>query len=151
MWAAPSPRHGVAVANLCGIFWNYARATGRGRVFGSPVDVVLSPYNVLHPDVFFVTAERTSIIDERKIGGPPDIAVEILSDSTRHRDRVEKKDLYARFGVREYWIVDPVARRVEMFVLEGGELRERGRAGPGETFASAILPDLTISVDEIFA
>ncbi|MBN1421609.1 MAG: Uma2 family endonuclease [Planctomycetes bacterium] len=147
MAPAPTTRHQEQVGNLHLILGGYARATGRGSVFVSPIDVVLSPHHVLQPDLIFIAAERSAIIGDACITGPPDIVVEILSESTRRRDLVVKKEFYARFGVREYWIVDPAERRIRRLVLEGGTFAARGEAGAASS--SDLLPDLSIAVDEI--
>ena len=95
--------------------------TGRGEVFYAPAGVRLSDEDVVEPDLFIVLAERSEIMLETHVDGAPDLVVEILSKSTGRRDRGIKKSRYARFGVPEYWIVDPVGNVVERYLLsEGG-------------------------------
>ncbi len=94
--------------------------TGRGEVFFAPLDVVLDDENVVQPDLVYVAAGRADIVGEQHVRGAPDLVVEVLSESTRRRDLRVKRDLYERFGVARYWIVDPEADRVEMYVLVDG-------------------------------
>lgn len=72
-----------------------------GELFVAPCDVVLSDVDVVEPDLLFISSARQSIITERNIQGPPDLVVEILSDSTRKTDEVIKRKLYERYGVKE--------------------------------------------------
>ena len=88
------------------------RRTGIGSVFVAPFDVVLSDTDVVQPDVVFVSRERENIITHGNIQGAPDLVVEVLSPSTAHRDRTFKRALYARHGVREFWLVDTDAHTI---------------------------------------
>ena len=94
------------------------RKYGLGVVVWAPMDVVLSELNVVQPDILFISNERREIITENNISGAPDLVVEILSPITAERDRQLELGLYARFGVREYWIVDPDENSVR--VIEPG-------------------------------
>jgi Uma2 family endonuclease len=120
-----------------------------GLVLFAPVDVYLSPFTTMEPDLVFVSQSRLSIVQEEKIVGAPDLAVEVLSPSTEHVDRGQKSQVYARAGVREYWIVDPEARTIEIFVLRQGAYESIGKHGAGETVRSEILPGFKVKVDEI--
>jgi Uma2 family endonuclease len=83
--------------------------------------VYLSCHDVLQPDILFIAAERLGIIQETHIQGAPDLVVEILSPATSDRDRQLKLRLYARHGVREYWIADPVAGSIEVRTRRQGD------------------------------
>jgi Uma2 family endonuclease len=76
---------------------------------------------VLQPDIFFISKARTSIIGEANIQGAPDLVVEIASESTAHRDAIQKKMLYARFGVKEFWVVAPKEKFIEVYSLKNKE------------------------------
>ena len=86
-----------------------------GQVFLSPLDVVLSYYDVVEPDLLFVAGDQTAIMTEKNIQGPPALVVEVLSKSTRKRDAQIKRRLFERTGVREYWLVDPELDTVQVF------------------------------------
>lgn len=79
----------------------------RGRIFLSPCDVVFSFHDIVEPDLIFVAPDQLGILTEKNIQGTPALVVEVLSPSTRKRDREIKRKLYDRAGVREYWLVDP--------------------------------------------
>ncbi|MDE3075736.1 MAG: Uma2 family endonuclease, partial [Chloroflexota bacterium] len=111
---SPTPRHQRAVG-ACYVFLRRMESAGFGQAFVSSLDVVFDQYNVLEPDVLFISAERLAIIGERNIQGPPDLVVEVLSRGTRDRERDVRLKLaaYARYGVRFYWVVDPEQLRVQ--------------------------------------
>lgn len=84
----------------------------RGRIFLSPCDVVFSFHDIVEPDLIFVAPDQLGILTEKNVQGTPALVVEVLSPSTRKRDREIKRQLYDRTGVREYWLVDPDANVV---------------------------------------
>ncbi|MFC4767693.1 Uma2 family endonuclease [Effusibacillus consociatus] len=86
-------------------------------IMDAPVDVILSDTETRQPDILMVHRSRESIIEEHAVVGPPDLVIEILSPNSAKRDRVMKKESYARFGVPEYWIVDPANLTVEQYLL----------------------------------
>jgi len=121
-----------------------------GEVFISPVDVVLDARNVVQPDLLFVSGERASILQPRGVFGAPDLVVEVISPGSIQRDRQEKRELYARFGVREYWLVDSAAHSVEVLSFLDGQYQVHAFAvGQGQV-TSAVLTGLVISLREIF-
>jgi Uma2 family endonuclease len=120
-----------------------------GEVIASPIDMVLSPHQAVQPDVAFISKERLTII-QRVIMGPADLVAEVVSLGGRHRDRIEKRDLYEQHGVKEYWIIDPEARTVEVLALTNGRYELVQRSDPGETAASRLLPGFEVSVGYLF-
>ncbi len=129
----------------------YEHAAG-GLLFGSPLDIVFSEHNVLQPDVTFFRAERRHVVDMMEpTRFPPDLAVEVLSRSTEARDRGRKMALYARFGVLEYWIVDPVSNELEIYRLEGNGYRLDAVCGAEDSASSPTLHGLTIAGARVFA
>ncbi len=98
----------------------YAAVQGLGEVYGSRFAFELSQFRAPEPDAAFVGTERLHLVSERRMVGGPDIAVEIVSRESRQRDYGEKKQLYADAGVSEYWIIDPLQRRVEFHRLRAG-------------------------------
>ncbi len=121
-----------------------------GRVADAPLDVVMGE-DVVQPDILFISRRRSEVIREQEVRGAPDLVVEVLSPSTGKRDRTYKKTLYARLGVREYWLVDPAGEAVEVLVAEGEGFRQFGLYGKGETLRSSILEGLEIRLEEVFA
>jgi len=148
---APFPRHQRVALNISEILREYERATG-GLVFGSPIDIVFSEHNVVQPDLVFFRAERRHLIDMMQATRlPPDLAVEILSRSTEARDRGRKMALFARFGVPEYWIVDPVANTLEIYERRGEGCQPTAMYAGRDTVNSPTLPGLTFDASRIFA
>ena len=115
---APTGRHQLVVAHLVRILGTFVHDHTLGEVLPSPIDVLFGESDYFEPDVVFIRMDRTHLIGDRGIEGPPDLVVEILSPSTAHRDRGIKLERYRHFGVPEYWIVDPDARTVEVWPLD---------------------------------
>ena len=135
------PRHQAIVTNLTMIL-GVLQKRGLGRVYPAPLDVVLDQHTVFEPDVVFIRAERLDIVTERNVSGPPDLVVEVLSESTRSVDLGRKLRAYGKYGVGEYWVVDPDANTVQVFRSEDGLFVDQGAVGTG-----AELPFLGASID----
>ena len=112
--------------------------------------MVLSDVDVVQPDLLFVSNERSHIVTAANVRGAPDLVVEIRSPSTASRDWSIKRDLYAKYGVKEYWVVDPVERRVWVMLLDDYRLEEVGSYGMGDVLTSPTLEGLSIDLDDIF-
>ncbi len=113
---APAIRHQRVSKRLQAALMRMLEDAGRGEVFYAPFLVEFpGTGDRVQPDLIFVSDERREIIGEKQVLGAPDLVVEILSPSTAHRDRGIKLDLYARSGVRQYWIVDPVEDIVDVW------------------------------------
>ena len=105
--AAPDIRHQRTARRLLVALTLHVEETGLGEVFFAPCDVILSSDNVFQPDILFVRKDRLGMVSDLNLEGPPDLAIEILSPGTRTKDLEVKRRIYARYGVREYWIADP--------------------------------------------
>jgi Uma2 family endonuclease len=156
-FVTPSPAipHQVILWNLTEALGPYLRANPNGTALTGPVDVKLSPYTVLVPDLVYFTAERfAQVVNEKHATAAPDLVVEILSPGTRHRDKGRKRAVYDREGVREYWMVDPEARSVTVL------RRPRSDAGltdvtvltlaEGGILESPLFPGLQIPLRDVF-
>jgi Uma2 family endonuclease len=146
---APIPPHEILGIELTYRFVGYVKQHRLGRVFGDHVDYLLSRGEVVNPDLSFIARNRLHIVGPKAIHGAPDLALEILSPSTRRRDLVAKRRLYAREGVREYWIVDPRARTVAVLVLRGADFAEL--PPEGGLARSEVLPGFTLDPAALFA
>lgn len=140
----PNPTHQRLVFNLASLFRDFVAAKKLGEVFLSPLNVVLTQRLVVQPVVFFIAESRLHHVTDR-VRCAPDLAVEVLSPGRRRRDRVDKKELYERFGVREYWIIDPEARTIEVYTLEKGASKLHALAEQGEVAASKLLSGFTVA------
>jgi Uma2 family endonuclease len=149
---APTARHQGILLELLVKLSTHVKTNGLGKVLPAPTDVILSHENVVQPDILFVGKQRLEIVNPAGgIHGAPDLVVEILSPSTAGRDQLVKRKLYGKYGVREYWVADPAAASIEVLVLRDTGL-ETWRVFPmGTTLSSPLLPDMQVSVDEVFA
>jgi Uma2 family endonuclease len=147
---SPIPRHQRVVANVGEILKEYERATG-GLVFFAPLDIVLTEYNVVQPDLVFFRHERRHVIDMMNpTRAVPDLAVEVLSRTTEARDRGRKLRLLARFGLPEYWVVDPAANSIEIFTNVDSALVLAGSYDEDQQVSSPTLPGLIVPVGRVF-
>ncbi len=148
---APTPWHQDISRNLEFLMWNFVRDKKLGKVYDAPIDVVLGDRYVLQPDIIFISKERLGIIGEKAIMGPPDLVVEIISPATVRRDTVVKKEIYERFGVREYWIVYSDERAIEVWVLSDEGKYELFSVAEGEgKVKSKVLEGLEVDLKEVF-
>lgn len=142
----PNIRHQTVVGRIHARFFSHIEDHGGGRVFVAPCDVLLGTHQVVEPDIVFVGADQDEIVTAPNIKGAPRFLAEVVSDP--RTDRVRKRDLYARCGVAEYWVVDPDADRVEVHLLAPGADRYPKPAifEPGDSVSPACLPDLALDV-----
>lgn len=121
-----------------------------GLVLYAPVDVYLGETETYQPDVVFISRERMPIIEPARINGAPDLVVEILSPATAYYDLRKKYKTYEKCGVKEYWVVDPEEKSVQLFTLVGGKFTlDQEAEGEGE-IASRVIQGLRISLPSIF-
>lgn len=152
MTPAPSTRHQRVSRKLLTTIANFLKQHPLGEVFNAPCDVVFSEFDVVQPDLVFVSTARLSIITAQNIQGAPDLVIEIVSETTRKTDEIIKRKLYERHGVREYWIADPELETVKVYRLtDQGYLRaeELAREARG-MLTTPLLPGLEIPLEEIF-
>ena len=144
MSAAPYLDHQRISRHLQFQLYDQIEVPGHGEVFNAPTAVQLSDHDIVEPDLLVVLAARSSYLTARKVDGPPDLVVEILSPSSQRRDHELKLRLYERAGVDEYWIVDPVARHVVKYVRRGTLLGLAGTFGDQVAFEglSGVVVDL---------
>ena len=146
---APSPDHQDVVGALYVHLRAFVEARGLGRAWVAPLDVYLPSGDIVQPDLVFVQKERLRIAQDA-IRGAPDLAIEVLSPSRPERDRIVKKQLFAANGVGEYWIVDPPARSVEVFVRVDDDYAPAGWFEHEATVSSPALAGLAIPLGTIF-
>lgn len=147
MAPAPTPRHQMIVANIAALLGDALRGKPC-RLLVAPTDVKLSDHDVVQPDLLVVCEQAK--IGEAVVRGAPDLAIEVTSPSTEARDRREKRSLYERFGVPEYWIVSPNGF-VEVYALdEGGRYPTPTITGLDESLASRRFPELVLEVNDVF-
>jgi len=149
--AAPFVRHQRIVLRLAVKLDNFVQARHLGEIFIAPTDVILSPYDIVEPDIFFISSERSAIVEEKNVQGAPDLVIEIHSGSSRRVDRGAKRRAYERWGVLEYWMLDPDRKEAEVCErTASGLLRQRAHLSARDGLATPLLPGLEIPLAEIF-
>jgi Uma2 family endonuclease len=149
---APTPAHQDAVVSISHAFKSLTRLKNNGFSYVSPIDVYFDKYNNTQPDVLFILKERDFIIDPLQgIVGAPDLIVEVISPSTAKADRVSKKALYLKFGVKEYWIVDPIYKSVLVYGINNDQYELKQELIEDGKIESTVLPDLDLDIQLIFS
>jgi len=149
MVPSPSFEHQRISRELELLLGNFVKKNKLGEILDAPFDVHLGE-DVVQPDILFVSKERSGIITEEEIRGAPDLVIEIFSPTTVERDRTYKETLYAREGVREYWMVDPEKKTVQVMTLGKAGFENFGTYGKKDTLKSPIFPALNIKLSQIF-
>jgi len=149
MSPAPSVAHQEVVLTFYRLLHSWTAARHLGKLYTAPLDMVLSPHRVVQPDVCFIATDRLSIA-RRAIEGPADLVAEVVSLGARNRDRIEKRDLYQQYGVKEYWIIDPEPRTVEVLFLEPAGYRLTGIHRAPDLARSTLLDGFTVNLGELF-
>jgi Uma2 family endonuclease len=121
-----------------------------GIVYAAPIDVYFDIFDAFQPDIIFIAAERSDIVGEKFVDGAPDMVVEILSPSSATKDLTHKMVVYERSRVREYWVVDPVASTVDVFVNAGGRFALDARVERDGVVRSTVVEGFTVAAAEIF-
>jgi Uma2 family endonuclease len=153
--AAPYPLHQYVSSRLSLLVGGFIAERELGILLSAPLDVRL-PLRIgdpVQPDLFFLRpGNQPRWETDQSFDGVLDLAIEILSRSTARRDRRVKKDAYGEAGIREYWLVDPWRRTVEIYILgdEGRHYDELCRGGEGDIVRSVVLPGLEIRVGDLF-
>ncbi|MBI5562343.1 MAG: Uma2 family endonuclease [Deltaproteobacteria bacterium] len=150
MVPAPNIKHQRISGRIYRVMANFVSNNGLGEVFDAPTDVVLSDDVVVQPDILFISGERAAIIGEQAVMGAPDLVVEISSPSSSFNDSVRKKEIYQRFGVKEYWLVFPEEKAIEIMTLEHGLYREFCSAKDEGTVSSKIFPGFEVDLKGVF-
>jgi len=150
MSPAPALKHQIISKELFLILNNFVRKHRLGEVYYAPCDVVFSNINVMQPDILFIAKNNYQILTELNIKGAPDLIVEIISPSSKDTDRIYKKNVYQKFGVKEYWLVDPIEENVEIWALKNKIFQLHCRASKDQKIESQLLQGLQIELDLIF-
>lgn len=150
MVPAPFTIHQRLLIRLSVIFSNFIKEKKLGEVLVAPTDVVLSEDTVIQPDILFISKERLDIIKEAAIMGSPDLIVEIVSPSSASYDTVEKRDIYEEYGVKEYWLVFPQEKVIEVLTLESSIYREFCKGRKTGVVRSKIIVGLEVDLKEVF-
>ena len=151
--ASPNTKHQRVSGNLYWLIRGYLEEHRIGRIFYAPFDVVFSHFDVVEPDLLYMSNARAAeILTAQHVKGSPQLVIEIGSPSTRGRDETIKRRLYERSAVDEYWVVDPDVDLVRVYRRTGNRF-----AGPtelsleaGDVLTTALLPGVQLRLAEIF-
>ncbi len=150
---SPNSRHQRIAGVLHALIWNHLEAHPSGEVFLAPFDVVFTRFDVVEPDLLYMSsARRAAILTERNVQGVPELVVEIGSPSTHTRDETVKRLLYERVGCDEYWVVDPARDVVQVHRRTGQQFGHplELRRQAGDVLTTPLLPGLTIPLSRLF-
>jgi Uma2 family endonuclease len=139
MSPAPNTAHARVQRQIFSSLNNFVEEKQLGEVFFAPVDVYLDRKNAYQPDIIYISKGRKHIIEKKGIVGSPDLVVEILSED-RNYDLKKKKRVYEETGVTEYWVVDPITKWCEGFILENGAYTSLGEGNAQFTIRMFNLP-----------
>jgi Uma2 family endonuclease len=155
MTPPPTPEHQSIVGLIFYALMTHVQRAGLGRVYQAPIGVELAPQSAPEPDIVVVLkANLNAIIGVKRIVGVPDLIVEVASPSTAAYDRDAeegKQGMYARAGVPEYWIVNPITRTVDVLVLEDDAYQQIGTFQGSDVLPSRVVPIFPVTVAEFFA
>ena len=151
MVPAPNLKHQRVQFRLSQALGQFILHHELGEFFYAPCDVVLSDTDIVQPDLLFVSRERAHLLrNGENVQGAPDLVIEILSPSTADKDRGIKRELYSRHGVREYWLIDPMAETVSIHRQQAGRLAVTRTFGRRDTLRSPLLAGLELRLDDVF-
>ena len=151
MSPSPIPLHQQIVFALSEVIVLYNIKIGRkGQWMYAPADVKFDEGNILQPDILYVAEERKSELIKERIEGAPDLIIEILSPSNAYYDLRQKKDIYEKYGVKEYIIVDPIEQSAELYALKDGAYYLHQKVKNNETLNSVLLQGFNIELNNLF-
>ncbi len=148
--AAPIPLHQQILLKLGARLLDHVEKHHLGRVFIAPLDIVFDRSTVLEPDLLFISGPRLHIIGEKNLTGPPDLVVEVLSESTARLDREVKPKQYALYGVPEFWLIDPVGRTAEIYRLREGAYERAATLAYNDRLESPLFPGFILPLSSLW-
>ena len=148
---SPATRHQRIALKLAHAIQTHLDSHPLGELFIAPFDVVLSDSDIVVPDLIYLSQEHRDRLNDKNLRGAPDLAIEILSPSTRSRDLKLKRDAYERTGVEEYWTVDPAAEHVDVHRRHGSGFLAPARLTQGCSLTTPLLPGLQLSIETMLS
>ncbi|WP_158288296.1 Uma2 family endonuclease [Mucilaginibacter psychrotolerans] len=151
MSPSPIPLHQVISIRFSNALVNFLDAIGdNGFIVAAPMDVKFDEGNVLQPDILYITESRAAEMVTTRVEGAPDLVVEILSPSTAYYDLRQKKDIYEKYGVKEYIIIDPIQENAEVHIIKDDVYVLHQKAQKTDTLHSVVLPGFSFDLNKIF-
>ncbi|MBM3856259.1 MAG: Uma2 family endonuclease [Verrucomicrobia bacterium] len=150
MAPAPNLFHQKVSWNLSQILGRYLARHPVGSAYYAPCDVYLSEHDVVQPDVLYVAKANAGILAEDGVHGAPDLIIEVLSPATAQLDKKTKRRIYARAGVKELWLVDPLLLQIQRYDFVRDLAKPVQLLEEDDTFSTPLLPGLDLRVAEVF-
>ncbi len=150
MSPSPSILHQRIFVRLSNVIAFFSATNLNGEWFYAPTDVSLDDGNIYQPDILYIAEDRRQLLIKERIEGAPDLIIEILSPSNAYYDLRQKKDIYEKYGVKEYIIVDPLQENAELHALENGVFVIKQKAAKTQQLNSLLLPGLVFDLAKIF-
>jgi Uma2 family endonuclease len=150
MVPAPNTKHQYTSIEIEFRIRKFLEKNELGMVFYAPYDVVLSNEDVVQPDIIFIVKENFHIITKDNIKGSPDLLIEIISEKSAQRDRIIKRRLYEKYGIKEYWLVDIEKEEIEILTLQQDSYKTYGIFKANDTISSYVLKGLCFKVKDVF-
>ena len=148
---SPNEDHQQVSMNLSIILGSYIKAHNLGRLYAAPFDVYLTEFDLVVPDLEFVSKQNAAIVQEKScILGVPDLIIEIHSKGTQKIDKGDKLKLYKKYGVKEYWMINPRSQGVEIYEWQNGDYELMFSAEESGQMESQVLENFTIDISEFF-
>ncbi len=151
MSPSPTRAHQAVLLRLALMLQRFVVENSLGEVYVAPFDVKLSETEVYQPDLLFISANRLAVITEQHVNGAPDLVVEILSPATGYYDLTKKRRVYEVSGVKEYWIVDPIERTVEVLENVEGTYETVAKADQKGRVSSRLLDGFEVDLERLFS
>ena len=151
--ASPNTKHQVVSGNLYWLLRTYLEQHPIGRIYYAPFDVLFSKFDVVEPDLLYLSNERAAdVLTTQHVKGSPDLIIEIGSPSTRQRDETIKRRLYERTAVTEYWVVDPDLDVVRVYRREGDRFARPVELAceSGDVLTTPLFSGLNLQLADIF-
>jgi Uma2 family endonuclease len=150
MSPSPNSLYRAIAARLSQIILNFLDSKQENGYTAISMDVVFDENNVFQPDVLYVSETRKDEIVKERVEGAPDLSVEILSPSNAYFDLRKKKEVYEKYGVKEYIIIDPIAQNADLYVLKDGIYYLHQKAQKNEHLNSVLLQGLSFDLSKLF-
>jgi Uma2 family endonuclease len=148
---APKPLHQQVSRRVSNIFEKFLAETPIGSFFYAPIDVFFDDHNNTQPDLLFISESRSFIIDlENGIMGAPDLIVEIISPSSIKIDRFDKKEMYKKFAVKEFWLIDPKNQTLEIYAFDNNDYKLHQFLEREGGVDSIVLNGLEVDAKDLF-
>lgn len=151
MSPSPNPIHQLLSVRLTQMMLNYLdNIDDKGFLVAAPMDVYLDEDNAFQPDVLYISEARKADLIKHRVHGAPDLVIEILSPSNAYYDLRQKKDIYEKYGVKEYIIIDPIQENAELYVLKDGVFELHQKANNNELLPSMLIRGFSFDLGKLF-